>query len=187
MQIDKQTIEKMNLTKQEMMLTMSKYTPLQVQANNFFLQEGQVSRYIGFVTKGLLRAYFYDDKANEITTTFYPENSLILSSESFNNQRPAKENIKAIEDSEVMVISFESQNELYEIVPAWQNICKNLADKNGLDLLERTRRFQVLSAAERYEKFCKDHKELLQRVTLGHIASYIGVDIATLSRIRKKK
>ncbi len=57
----------------------------------------------------------------------------------------------------------------------------------GRELLERTSSFQTLSAAERYQKFCDEHPGLLQRVNLGCIASYIGIDIATLSRIRKKK
>ena len=187
MQIDKNSSGIFNLTEQEKMLTMSKYTPLHVKSNDFFLKAGQVSNHIGFVTQGLLRSYFYDDNANEITTAFFPEGSLILSSISFNNRVPSKENIIAIEDSNLMVISYESQKELYEQIPVWYAICKDLADKNGNHLLERASQFQTLSAAERYEKFCHDHKDLLQRVTLGHIASYIGIDIATLSRIRKKK
>jgi CRP/FNR family transcriptional regulator, anaerobic regulatory protein len=187
MQVDKSNSDVFHLTEEEKMLTMSKYTPLSIKANDFFLKIDQVSNHIGFVTKGLLRAYFYDDRANEITTAFFPESSLILSSDSFNNRVPSKESIVAIEDSELMVISYESQKELYRLIPAWNSICKDLADKKGVELLDRASRFQTLSAAERYEKFCEEHKNLLQRVTLGHIASYIGIDIATLSRIRKKK
>ena len=187
MQIDSNSNDFFKLTEEEKMLTMSKYAPLNVKANEFFLKIGQISSQIGFVTKGLLRSYFYDDKANEITTAFYPEGSLILSANSFNNRVPAKESIVAIEDSELMVISYESQKELYELIPTWNAICKNMADNNGNILLERATQFQTMSATERYEKFCRERKDILQRVTLGHIASYIGIDIATLSRIRKKK
>ena len=187
MQINKNTNDYFKLTEEEKMLTMSKYTPLQIKSNDFFLKIGQTSNHIGFVTKGLFRSYFYDDKANEITTAFFPEGSLILSAHSFNNRVPANESIIAIEDSDLMVISYESQKELYELIPTWNVICKNMADHKGNALLERTSQFQTMSATERYEKFCEEHKDLLQRITLGHIASYIGVDIATLSRIRKKK
>lgn len=170
-----------------MMLTMSKYIPQHIKSNEYFLKTGQVSNQIGFVTKGLLRSYFYDDNANEITTGFFPEGSLILSANSFNNRVPSKENIVAIEDSDLMVISYEDQKELYSLIPAWNVICRNLADNSGAHLLDRATQFQTLSASERYNKFCSEHKDLLQRVTLGHIASYIGIDIATLSRIRKKR
>ena len=66
MQINNNSNDFLNLTEQEKMLTMSKYTPLNIKANDFFLKIGQVSNNIGFVTKGLLRSYFFDDKANEI-------------------------------------------------------------------------------------------------------------------------
>lgn len=187
MKLDKNSLDRYNLTEAEQHQTMMSYVPMSLKANEYFLQEGKICNHIGFVTKGLLRAYFFDDFANQVTTEFYPEGTLIISFDSFNNQTPAKENIKAIEDSELMVISYERQKELYDIVPAWNQICKDLADMKGGETYERTKGFQTLSATQRYEKFCNENKDLLQRVTLGHIASYLGIDIATLSRIRKKK
>ncbi len=186
MDISKWNIEKYNLTNEEMRLTMESYAARSVKANQFFLKEGEICNYIGYVTKGLLRSYFYDDKANEITTNFFPEGSLIIALESFNNRLPSKEYIKAIEDSELSVVSYERQNELYRLVPAWNQICKDLADIKLGEMLNRTEKLQTLSASERYQQFCKEFPQLLQRVNLGFIASYIGVDNATLSRIRKK-
>jgi len=187
MKLNKNSLDKYNLNEEELQLTMSSYTPLQIAANDFFLKEGQICNHIGFVTKGLLRSYFYDDDANEITTNFFPEGSLIIASDSLNNRVPSKEYIKAIEDSELMVINNERQKELYQLVPAWNQICKDLADTFSREMLERASSFQTLTAAERYKKFCNENPQLLQRVNLGYIASYIGVDSATLSRIRKKK
>jgi CRP-like cAMP-binding protein len=186
MKLDKDSLNKYKLTEEELKLTMSSYVPQTLKANEFFLKEGKVCNYIGFVTKGILRAYIFDDFANEITTEFYPEGSLIISFDSFNNQIPSKENIRAIEDSELMIISFEKQKESYRLVPAWNQICKDLADSVSSEMIERTRLFQTMTAKERYNDFCKKNPDILQRVTLGCIASYIGVDIATLSRIRKK-
>jgi len=187
MQLDANSIAKYNLSEEDLQQTMSSYTPESVKANTFFLKEGQVSGKIGYVVKGILRAYFFDDNANEITTQFYPEGSLVLSFDSFNNQVPAKENIVAIEDSELMVVTYQRQKELYDIVPSWNKICKDLADVKSKEMVERSYQFQTMKAAERYELFCKENPQILQRATLGHIASYLGIDIATLSRIRKKK
>ena len=186
MKLDKDSLNKYKLTEDEFKLTKSSYFSQTLKANEFFLQEGEVCNYIGFVTKGILRAYIFDDFANEITTEFYPEGSLIISFDSFNNQIPSKENIRAVEDSELMVISFEKQKELYRLVPTWNQICKDLADSISKEMKERTRLFQTMTATERYIDFRKKHPDILQRVTLGCIASYLGVDIATLSRIRKK-
>lgn len=187
MQLDKKSLDKYNLTEEELLLTMSGYKPQNIKANDFFLKEGHICNYIAFVTRGLLRAYIFDDFANEITTEFYPEGSLIIAFDSFNNRVPSKENIRAVEDSELMAISFEKQKELYQLVPAWNQICKDLADSNSREMMERAKQFQTMSATERYKKFCSENPTILQRATLGHISSYLGVNIATLSRIRKKK
>jgi len=135
----------------------------------------------------LLRSYFYDDHANEITTNFFPEGSLIISADSFNKQVPSKEYIIAIEDSELNVVSYERQMEIYRLVPKWNQICLDLGNIKIDEMLKRNESFQTLSATERYQRFCNEYPQLLQRVNLGYIASYIGVDNATLSRIRKKK
>ncbi|MBN2350696.1 MAG: Crp/Fnr family transcriptional regulator [Bacteroidales bacterium] len=187
MNLTKWSIDKYNLTEEEMKLTLGSYVPKTIKANDFFLKEGEICNYIGYVTKGLLRSYFYDDQANEITTSFFPESTLIIALDSFNNRAPSKEFIKAIEDSELSVVSYLRQMELYQLIPAWNQICKDLGDIKIGEMLNRTENFQTLTAAERYQRFCKEYPQLLQRVNLGYIASYIGVDNATLSRIRKKK
>jgi len=187
MNLNEWSIDKYNLTEEEIRLTLSGYIPKTIKANEFFLKEGEICNYIGYVTKGLLRSYFYDDQANEITTNFFPEGNLIIAMDSFNNQVPSKEYIKAIEDSELSVVSYQRQMELYKLVPAWSQICKDLGDIKINEMIKRNENFQTLSATERYNKFSKEYPQLLQRVNLGYIASYIGVDNATLSRIRKKK
>ena len=92
MQLDKNSLDKYHLTEEELQLTMSGYKPQSLKANVFFLKEGQIGNYIGLVKDRLLRAYIFDDYANEITTKFYPEGSLIISFNSFNNRVPSKEN-----------------------------------------------------------------------------------------------
>lgn len=187
MNITNWSIEKYGLTEEDMKHTMNSYVSQTIKANNFFLKEGETCNYIGYVTKGLLRSYFYDDQANEITTNFFPEGSLIIVMDSFNNRVPSKEYIVAIEDTELSVVSYQRQMELYKLVPVWNQICKDLGDIKIHEMLKRNENFQTLSATERYQKFCDEYPQLLQRVNLGYIASYIGVDNATLSRIRKKK
>jgi CRP-like cAMP-binding protein len=181
------TIEKYNFSEEEIKLTLSRFVPKMVKGDEFFLKAGEISNYIGYVIKGLFRSYFYDDHANEITTNFFPEGSLIIVADSFNKRIPSKEYIKAIEDSELSIISYKEQMELYELLPTWHQICKDLGDIKISEMLNRSESFQTLSASERYQKFCNEYPQLLQRVNLGYIASYIGVDNATLSRIRKKK
>lgn len=186
MQVNINIKEQYGLSDEELNLTMSSYTPLDIAANQYFLKQGSICDKIGFVKKGLLRSFFYNEEGNEITTQFYSEGSLIISSDSLNNQVPSKENITAIENSELMIIGYKRQKELYELVPAWNQICKDLADMFSHEMLKRSVQFQTLSATERYRLFCNQNPEIIKKAPLRHIASYLGIDIATLSRIRKK-
>jgi hypothetical protein len=62
-----------------------------------------------------------------------------------------------------------------------------MADRKSNDLVARSVQLQTLSATERYQQFCRQYPEVAKKSALRHIASYLGIDIATLSRIRKKK
>lgn len=187
MQLNKQIFSNYKLTPQAVQQTMGCYTPLELKANQFFLKEGRVCDKIGYVIKGLLRAYFRNEEGDETTTQFFTEGSLIISFESFNNQVPAKENIVGVTDAALMVITYKKQKELYELIPEWNLICKDLADIKSREMAERAIQFQTMTATERYRNFCREQPAVLQMAPLGHIASYLGIDIATLSRIRRKK
>ncbi len=186
MEMNKDFFEHYGLSKDDLELTMKSYVPEKVKAKGFFLKKGQVSNKIGFVTSGMLRMFVKDEDNNEVTTGFYPSGSLIISFDSFNNQVPTKENVVDIEDSDLLVMSYQKLHELYQQVPVWQQICKDLADKKSHEMNQRSIQLQTLSATERYRAFCQDHPEVIQKVALRHVASYLGIDIATLSRVQKK-
>jgi hypothetical protein len=102
---------------------------------------------------------------------------------SFNEQVPSPEYIITLENFEIDVISYEKMVELMEVVPSWRQIGKNVDEFKFNQLMNRSIQLQTLSASERYQLFIQKHPDILQRAALRHIASYLGVDIATLSRI----
>jgi CRP/FNR family transcriptional regulator, anaerobic regulatory protein len=187
MEVKENLFEYYGFSEQEINLTMGSFFPENFNANNFFLKEGDIAGKIGFVKSGFFRSFIYDDNANEITTQFFQPGMLIISFDSFNNQIPAKENIVAITDSELFVVTYSKLHELYQMVPAWNQICKDIADLKSNELISRSVQFQTLSATERYLQFCQQYPEIVKNVALKHIASFLGIDVATLSRIRKKK
>ncbi len=77
--------------------------------------------------------------------------------------------------------------ELYRILPVWRQIAKDVDEMKYTNLMNRSIRFQTLSAGERYRLFIQNNPEILKKVALRHIASYLGIDKATLSRIRKNR
>ncbi len=186
MQLDPKMLQYYGLTKADLEKTYSSYEPLNLKAKEFFLKKGRISDKIGVVKSGILRSFFFDENGNEIVTQFHTPGTLIISFDSFNNQVPSKENIDALTDVELMIVSYKRQKELYELIPAWNQICKDLSDKISRKMIERATQFQTMSASERYKLFCNENPFIIQKVALKHIASYLGIDIATLSRIRKK-
>jgi CRP-like cAMP-binding protein len=171
---------------QELETSLRYFKPERIQTKSFFLEEGKVSDKLAFVTSGMLRSFVYDDDADEVTTHFFLTGNVLISIDSFNNQVAAKENIVAVEDSELLVISYEEMNELMTTVPVWQQIAKDVDEYKFSEQMKRSIRFQTLSASERYQLLLQKKPEIVQKAPLRHIASYLGMDIATLSRIRKR-
>lgn len=174
-----------HFSEQDLEETMKRFRPEKLPAKSHFVEKGKVSDRIGFLQSGLLRAYFYDDRANDITTHFFKPGTVVISMESFNSQVPSGEYITAMEDSELLVVTFGQMQELYAAVPIWQQIARDVDEMKYNDLMNRAIQLQTLSASERYQLFCERHSDILQKVALKHVASYLGIDIATLSRIRR--
>eukprot|EP00764_Aduncisulcus_paluster_P012312 gnl/Carplike_NY0171/5302_a7236_267.p1 GENE.gnl/Carplike_NY0171/5302_a7236_267~~gnl/Carplike_NY0171/5302_a7236_267.p1 ORF type:complete len:189 (+),score=0.02 gnl/Carplike_NY0171/5302_a7236_267:40-606(+) len=156
-------------------------------AKHYFTIQGKICEHLGVVKSGLFRSFITDEKGNDITTHFFLPGTVVISADSFNRQIPAQENIVALEDSEVLEISAKKMQELYDAIPAWQQICHGVSEMKNKNLSSRSLQFQTLTARERYKKFYADFPDIVHKVALKHIASYIGIDIATLSRIRNNK
>ena len=174
------------MTDEELETSFGYFKPEILPAKSYFLKEGKVADKIAFVKSGLLRSFIYNDNADDITTHFFLKGSVAISIYSFNHQVPSRENIVAIEDCELLAITYRNMQELSQKVPVWQHIANDTDQHKFNQEMNRNIRFQTLSAKERYLQLIEKQPEIIQRVALKHIASYIGVDIATLSRLRKK-
>lgn len=186
MSLKDQLIKYYNFSPKDWEITMEYYKPMKLAAKSYFVEKGKVSKKLAVVLKGLLRTFDYDDNGNEVTKSFHEPGTVVLSAESFNFQKPAQENIIAIDDCELLTITYDDSLKLYEKVPKWPVICKDVAEHKNKELADRLKAFQTQSATERYHEFCEKHALTCQKASIGQIASYLGIDIATLSRIRKK-
>ena len=168
-------------------ITKDYFSPEIVEAKEYFLKEGEIASKLGFVKTGLLRSYYWDDGGRDVTLQFFQKGMVVVSPDSFNNQTAAKECISAYEKSELITITREKFISLSKKVPLWQQIGREVSDLKNERLLNRIVQFQTLAAQERYNAFCKEFPGIILKVPLGHIASYLGMDVATLSRLRNKK
>ena len=153
--------------------------------SEFFIKEGQICSKIAFISEGLFRIYYLKDGI-EINTCFCKENSITSSFNSFVNHIPSSENIQALENSVVVTLSSENLAKLYSDSQIWQTIGRLLTEKECLRLSDRASSLSFESALEKYKNLLKYQPGIIQRVSIQHIASYIGVSRETLSRIRSK-
>lgn len=149
-------------------------------------EQGKPCRYIYFIEKGVMRG-FYHRGEKDITTWFAYEQDVVTSMSSFVTQHPAVENIEVLESASVKGISYDHLQELYRRFPEFNIVGRLLSERYYVELEERTLSLQNLSARERYIKLLNEQPHILQKVSLGHIASYLGMSQETLSRIRRNR
>lgn len=160
-------------------------TTRKLKKGALLLTENQVCNEIYFIKKGILRSYFFNHQGDEITNCFAFENEFMASFLSFITQNNADENIQALVDTELQVISRESLEKLYKIGIHWQEIGRKLTEMEYVTLQKRMIAFQRLSGTQRYEELYQNHQKYLQLIPLQYLASYLGVTPRHLSRIRK--
>lgn len=156
-----------------------------VQKNVVLLKQGAIARYIYFIESGLLYSTVFQ-KDKDIVSWFAQENEFFTSMYSFISQKPSFETIIALEESKLYYISYDDLQKLYLSVPKFERLGRILTEHYFIQLEERTLSLQYQSAKERYNDFMKNYPELHQRVSLGLLASFLGISQETLSRVRGK-
>jgi CRP-like cAMP-binding protein len=156
-----------------------------ISKGEYLVKEGQVCNKIAYINEGLFRIYNTKDGI-EKNTCFCKEDSITTSFNSFVNQVPSLESIQAIENSVLITLTAGNLAKLQNRSEIWQRIRQLLTEKECLRLSDRASSLSFESALEKYENLLKHQPEIIQRVSIQHIASYIGVSRETLSRIRSK-
>lgn len=183
----KQQIEPIvSLTEEERATFTGVLVPKKISKNRFFLREGQVCDFVGFVNSGVIIYFKSKDNGDEITTDFAFEGDWISNTQSRLTHSPSTINIKAIEDSEILLISQKDLDKLYLQIPKVERLGRILMEQAYLKIADQSLELQVLSARERYENMLRKYPQVFQKVQLYHIANYLGIAPKSLSRIRKE-
>jgi CRP-like cAMP-binding protein len=173
-----------NIDETELDIIISNFTELKIAKDRFALKQGQVVNNYFFVQSGGLRIYF-DHNDKQITTWLALENEFFTDLASLKNQNPSKFYFQAIEDSILLTIKADKMEQLYIQFPKWQQFGRQIWEINFMHLVEGIIGFQTLTAEERYLALM-NNSELLQRVPLKQLASFLGITQTSLSRLRKK-
>tara|TARA_R110000744_G_scaffold377289_1_gene492155 strand:- start:783 stop:1346 length:564 start_codon:yes stop_codon:yes gene_type:complete len=151
--------------------------------NHIILQEERIEKNIYFIKKGVARTFFTID-GSEVTFSFGKEGDTIISMNSYIANQKGYENIELLEDCELYKLNTENLNKLFNENLEIANWGRKFAEFHLIKAEERLISRQFGTATERYSELLKNYPDLIRRVQLGHIASYLGITQVSLSRIR---
>lgn len=149
------------------------------------LTKGQVSDSLFYLCQGMARA-FYHEKEEEITSWIVADTDFIYSPVSFIQQKPSFETIQLLEDSIVLSISREDLEKIYKKHPEVMYLSLRIMEKYVLLCDERVRSLR-LSAEERYWRFQRQFPQIVARVKVQYLASYLGLSRSSVNQVRSKK
>ncbi|MDH6253572.1 CRP-like cAMP-binding protein [Chryseobacterium sp. H1D6B] len=147
------------------------------------MEADKIIPYIYFIKKGIVRAYASTD-ANDITFWFGSEGETVISMKSYVEDKPGYENIELLEDCEFYKLETESLRKLFNEDIHIANWGRKFAERELVKTEELIISRQFKTALERYKDLMREKPNLLRRVQLGYIASYLGITQVSLSRIR---
>jgi CRP-like cAMP-binding protein len=158
-----------------------------IKKGDFFNMQSMVCSDLGLVVKGIFRIYYRDDeKQKEKNLFFFSENQFVVSFRSFITRNPCWYFIEAMEDSEIISISYQDLNSLYESSPAWSRFGRLLAELFFSYAQTRAEEFVFFSHEQRYVRLLEEHPNIVERIPAYHISSFLGITNPSLSRIRKR-
>lgn len=149
------------------------------------LKADKIERDIYFIKKGMVRAYT-NSSGDEITFWFGKEGDTVVSMRSYVENKKGYEDIELLEDCVLYKLNVAVLNRLYREDLHLANWGRKFAEQELLRTEERLIARQIKTASERYRELMKNHPQLLQRIQLSYIASYLGITPVSLSRIRAK-
>lgn len=156
-----------------------------VRKGDFVLKAGETADFVTFVNKGVGRLY-YTVEGKEIVAGFFKEGEYIADYSSFLTRTPALCSIDAIEDAEILNLSYYNLQLAYQTYPEFQKFGRLIAEYLFIMVSDRTSTLLLKAPEERYLDFLEKSADLIQRVPQYMIASYLGVTPEALSRIRKR-
>ncbi len=162
------------------------WKPLLLPKGHFLVREDEVSRHFYYLRRGAVRIFYYKN-GKEITEYLTLDDSFFLSILSFFRQRPGRLIIQLLEPSELLAIHHDDLMRMCNRYHDVERLFRLMLTESLIISQYRVDSLQFETAEQRYKSLIINHPDILQRVPLTYIASYLGVTLETLSRIRAGK
>lgn len=155
--------------------------------NEIIHREGDTVRNIALLVEGSVRYFYTDEKGEEQTVSFVFENEIVGDYRALMNIEGAIGAAEALENCTFFGITYDGFTTFMMKFPRYYPVLTTLLSNAFIALDERDKLLRILSSRERYEQLCKTRPDIVQRVSVTHIASYLRMALGTLSRVRAGK
>jgi CRP-like cAMP-binding protein len=159
---------------------------ISIKRNKDLQPIGHTCKTIYFIKKGIARIYYFKDGI-DITESFFFENNLIARVESLFTGKPSRKAIQILEDSEIIGINANKLFKLYDSFPEIERLFRKIFEAAYVETVIRIEGIQFHSAEERYNALISEAPNVLIKVPLKYVASYLGITQVSLCRIRSHR
>lgn len=165
---------------------LSAFAHIRTKRNEQLLKQGDTCNFVYFIAKGCLQVYVYDKDSNETTRDIAIEGNWCSELLSFGSGKPATENIRTVEPSELFAIDRQSFQAMMETVPQFDKVYKQILEASYANSVYRINTFVSLTALERIKWLMEYRPSLMTRLSSKLIASYLGINKDVYSRLKAK-
>jgi CRP-like cAMP-binding protein len=174
------------MNKQEFELFSGHFREMYIRKKDYYLKEGSISNAKAYIKKGCIRTFVIDENTKEHILFFAFEDWWLADFESYHSGNPGKQYVQALEDLELLVISKQDFAKMETEIPKMRLWYEVKQRKMNVAMINRLTEVKSGTPEERYRKLLDKHPEIMQRVPLQYIASYLDIEPPSLSRLRKR-
>lgn len=174
------------LTEDELAFLSSGLSVSEMKAKHFYIHANALQTEVGFVYRGLLRAFYVDKEGNEITFKFVPENCVATDYTALISQKPSEYNFQCLEPTVFVNLPYAHLKLAYEKHPNIERYGRLMAEEALKLQQRRIESFLFNNAEKRYLEFVDENPNLFNRVSISLLSSFLGIERQSLTRIRKK-
>ena len=174
------------LTEEEESILTSLISYRKLLKGQYFLQQGDVCKFSGFVISGCTKTFYVDEEGQEHVVMFSIEDWWTSDMGSYISQKPADFNVQCLENTELVQFSYENQQQMMQEIPAMERFFRIIVERAFVASQKRIVRNMSMSAKDRYLLFRNEYPKIEQRIPQYLIASYLGITKEFLSKIKSQ-
>lgn len=157
-----------------------------IRKNHYYLEAEKRCSKIGFLFSGIICSFIYNSEGYEVVKHFLEPYQFFTDLESYEKSKPAKLNLIAVTDSQILSIYKQDNDKLQDEIPKWEHVQGLFASQALNKMIQMQNFLHFGSATDKYQHFVKNYPNLARNVPLKYIASYLGITQSSLSRLRRE-